>query len=402
MAKTFDFKLTIFPKLAEVKLRAKRFQERRKIHSTRKAYVRFAMAYLEVGNPRLLRGVLQQKAMYSGVLRGLGNDVEETLVHVLSIFCDRVLVPESSVLPGLRSVLFGSVTLEQVVSISGRADFGDAAALAHNVLINATEVEYRKDLLLAIVNGRPLLGSAYLDEFHFNLEDLTSPNWSAAVSLAVSSVSDGLAFGFVDSREPPTFESPYVQSIIKCITPRPFARLVINKGLLHSDLKHGTLFDACTGGIKVVGVLNEFSGDMLFKESNAAQVESSKARHSERRVVDSSDEHQSSNGIDFVKTIGDIWGLRQCALMDMALEEGEIYVYSKLLDVLQIYLFSKDIAKVKDDQEWEIIETRKALSRTGPVDAYKPKKISLEEELKTLQLKVDIDNYEYKKIPKPN
>ncbi|GAA0165353.1 hypothetical protein LIER_43712 [Lithospermum erythrorhizon] len=61
---------------------------------------------------------------------------------------------------------------------------------------------------------------------------------------------------------------------------------------------------------------------------------------------------------------------------------------------------SKDIAKVKDDQEWEIIETRKALSRTGPVNAYNPKKISLEEELKALQEKVDIDNYEYK-IPKP-
>ncbi|XP_025015710.1 uncharacterized protein LOC8266424 isoform X2 [Ricinus communis] len=64
--------------------------------------------------------------------------------------------------------------------------------------------------------------------------------------------------------------------------------------------------------------------------------------------------------------------------------------------------FSKDIAKVKDDQEWEIIETRKALSRTGPLEAYKPKKISLEEELKALQQKVDIDNYEYKRIPKPN
>ncbi|EYU39610.1 hypothetical protein ABFS82_06G189500 [Erythranthe guttata] len=63
---------------------------------------------------------------------------------------------------------------------------------------------------------------------------------------------------------------------------------------------------------------------------------------------------------------------------------------------------SKDIAKVKDDQEWEIIETRKALSRTGPVDAYKPKNISLEEELKALQQKVDIENYEYKKIPKLN
>ncbi|XVF23618.1 hypothetical protein REPUB_Repub13aG0055000 [Reevesia pubescens] len=65
-------------------------------------------------------------------------------------------------------------------------------------------------------------------------------------------------------------------------------------------------------------------------------------------------------------------------------------------------VFSKDIAKVKDDREWEIVETRKALSNTGPVDAYKPKKISLEEELKALQEKVDINNYCYKRIPRPN
>ncbi|OVA10569.1 Cytochrome c oxidase assembly protein COX16 [Macleaya cordata] len=63
---------------------------------------------------------------------------------------------------------------------------------------------------------------------------------------------------------------------------------------------------------------------------------------------------------------------------------------------------SKDVAKVKDEQEWEIIETRKALSRTGPVELYKPKKISLEDELKALQEKLDMNNYEYKKIPRPN
>ncbi|CAH1441225.1 unnamed protein product [Lactuca virosa] len=63
---------------------------------------------------------------------------------------------------------------------------------------------------------------------------------------------------------------------------------------------------------------------------------------------------------------------------------------------------SKDIAKVKDDQEWEILETKKALSRTGPIEAYKPKNLSIEEELKALQQSVDINNYEYKKIPKPN
>lgn len=38
---------------------------------------------------------------------------------------------------------------------------------------------------------------------------------------------------------------------------------------------------------------------------------------------------------------------------------------------------------MKDDQEWEIIEAKKALSRTGPVE-YKPKKLSLEEELKVV------------------
>lgn len=37
---------------------------------------------------------------------------------------------------------------------------------------------------------------------------------------------------------------------------------------------------------------------------------------------------------------------------------------------------------MKEDQEWEITEARKALSRTGPINAYKPKNISLEEELK--------------------
>lgn len=218
VAKGFDFKLAGFPKLAEVRLRAKKVvEEKRKSHSTRKAFVGFAIAFLEVGNPRLLRGILQQREMYSGVLRGLGNDDEETVVYILSILLHRVLVPESLVHPGLRSVLFGSVTLEQLASISGRVDFGDAPELAHNVLLmactdpanglmpdydrkpsplrgnlkrlvdlmkklRATEVEYHKSLLLAIVKGRPTFGSAYLDEFPYSLEDLASNNWLDALS----------------------------------------------------------------------------------------------------------------------------------------------------------------------------------------------------------------------------
>ncbi|KAL5804145.1 hypothetical protein ACOSQ3_030945 [Xanthoceras sorbifolium] len=280
VAKSFDFKLQVFSKLAEYKQRG---SDKKKKHLTRKSFVRFAMSFLEVGKPGLLRWVLQQKEMYSGVLRGLGNDEDETVIYVLSTLRNRVLTEESLVSPGLRSVLFGSVTLEQLVSISGRENGGPAAELAHHVLVmvctnpcnglmpnlkrhpyplrgnpkrllglmkklKATEISYHRDLLLAILRGRPSLGSAYLDEFPYNLEDHASPTWFANVSLAanlVLSVGSGLSFDSLDmhSHDPPSFDNADVQSILNCICPRPFSRSVINKGLLHSDflVKHGTL-----------------------------------------------------------------------------------------------------------------------------------------------------------------
>ncbi|EHA8586888.1 putative cytochrome c oxidase assembly protein cox16, mitochondrial [Cocos nucifera] len=72
------------------------------------------------------------------------------------------------------------------------------------------------------------------------------------------------------------------------------------------------------------------------------------------------------------------------------------------MGMVELHRNSKEVTKEKDDLEWEIIETTKALTRTGPKDGYEPKKISLEEELKALQQKVDINNYEYKRIPRPN
>jgi hypothetical protein len=46
---------------------------------------------------------------------------------------------------------------------------------------------------------------------------------------------------------------------------------------------------------------------------------------------------------------------------------------------------SKEVTKEKEDIEWEVVETTKALSRTGPVEgAYKPKNLSLEDELKVM------------------
>ncbi|XP_057980376.1 uncharacterized protein LOC131166095 isoform X2 [Malania oleifera] len=280
VAKSFNFKLTIFPKLAEYKMKQ---IEKKVKHSTRKPFISFAMSFLEMGKPGLLRWVLQQKEMYSGVLRGLGNDDEETILYVLSTLRDRVLIEESLVPPSLRSVLFGSVTLEKLVSISGRENGGPAAEMAHSVLImvctdpsnglmpdlnkhpnplrgnpkrilglmrklKATEVGYHRDLLLAIVRGRPSFGSSYMDEFPYNLEDFASSTWFAAVSLAanlISTVAFSCPVGFLDfqSQDPPSFNSPNVQYIMKCICPRPFRRSVVNKGLLHADslVKHGTL-----------------------------------------------------------------------------------------------------------------------------------------------------------------
>ncbi|KAJ7963838.1 Nucleolar pre-ribosomal-associated protein 1 [Quillaja saponaria] len=300
VAKNFDFKLGEFMKLGVYK--KKRNEERRK-QSMRKSFVGFAMSFLEVGNPGLLRWILQQKEMYSGVLRGLGHDDDETVVYVLLTLQDRVLVEQSMVPPGLRSVIFGSVTLEQLIDISGRGG-GPTAELAYNVLLKvctdpnnglmpdlkrqpsplrgnpkrimglmkklqATEIGYHRDLLLAIVKGRPSFGSAYLEEFPYNIEDYLSPSWLAAISLAadlISSVGTGLSFGFLNyqSYDQPSFDGADMQSIMKCLFPRPFSRSMINKGLLHSDflVKHGTLrflFEVLKLLDYLVGALNHGS-----------------------------------------------------------------------------------------------------------------------------------------------
>lgn len=279
VAKSFDFKLPVFIKLADYKQKKHTMKKK---HSTRKPFVGFAMSFLEVGNPRLLRWVLQQREMYSVVLRGLGDDDEETIVYVLSTLRDKILVPESLIPPGLRSVLFGSVTLDRLINISSSSDGDVSAELAHSVLVavctdpsnglmsdltrqpsplrgnpkrlldlmkklKATEVEYHRDLLLAIVKGRPSLACLYMDEYPYNLEDHASPSWFAAVSLAadlISSVGSDSPFSFIDSlHDCPSFNSSDVQCVMKCICPRPFTRLVINKGLLHPNplVKHGSL-----------------------------------------------------------------------------------------------------------------------------------------------------------------
>ncbi|CAI8619493.1 unnamed protein product [Vicia faba] len=279
VAKSFDFKVAGFTALAK---RTRKSEGKREV-LLRKSFVGFAMSFLEVGKPGLLRWILQQREMYSGVLRGLENDDDETVVFVLSTLRDYVLVEASLVPPGLRSVLFGSVTLEQLVGICGREGGGDAAKIAFDVLVLVctdpsnglmpdskkrphplkgnqkrmmdllkkmwpTEVQYHRDLLLAIVNARPSFGLLYLKEFPHNVENYKSSSWIFAVSLAadlVSSISNGISKEFGNSRSnvSSSIDNIDLLDIVKCLFPRPFSRSMFNKGLHHANsfVKHGTL-----------------------------------------------------------------------------------------------------------------------------------------------------------------
>lgn len=83
--------------------------------------------------------------------------------------------------------------------------------------------------------------------------------------------------------------------------------------------------------------------------------------------------------------------------MLISFKAGEYFSFLVLLLSVALVLmgwngsfnFSKEVSKEKDDLEWELLESTKALSRTGPMEGYKPKKFSLEEELKVFSF------YEY-------
>jgi len=87
VAKSFNFKLAEFGRIASANQRRK--QELR-VGLLRKPFVGFAMLFLEVEKPWLLQWVLQQREMYSGLLRRLGSDDDETVVFVLTVLRERI------------------------------------------------------------------------------------------------------------------------------------------------------------------------------------------------------------------------------------------------------------------------------------------------------------------------
>uniref|UniRef100_A0A0E0KVH8 Nucleolar pre-ribosomal-associated protein 1 N-terminal domain-containing protein n=1 Tax=Oryza punctata TaxID=4537 RepID=A0A0E0KVH8_ORYPU len=310
IAKSFDFKMAVLPQLSGVrKKRGGRDGGNRKkgtdFGSTRRSFVGFAMSFLEVGNPRMLRWILQQRELYSGVLRGIGDDDTDTTVYILSTLRNNVLVDESLVPPGLRSVLFGSATLEQLSLISGNLDAGEAADIAHEVLVmvctdpknglmpssnlrgnhkrlldlmkklKATEVVHHKNLLLAIVSKSLSLCSAYMSEFPYSIEPRPSSSWFSAISLAADMISsvkcDGIFQNLLStSHDLVSVDDEQVQVMLKCIVPNMCTRAVINRGLLHSDdlVKHGALrlvFESINLLCDVIEVINDIVSNARVK-----------------------------------------------------------------------------------------------------------------------------------------
>ncbi|CAN6468946.1 unnamed protein product [Victoria cruziana] len=296
VVKKFDFSMKAFVELAETRPRKMATKakngETKKKSSSRPAFIEFAMAFLQASDPRALRWVLQKREIYARVLHSLSRDDEKTISFVLYTLQNKVLSAESLVPPSLQSVLFGDATLEQLSDISGNPDAGDAALAAYRTLMivctdpshglmpessdNLTkpgrladrstlkgnpgrllrlmlklrplEVAYHKDLLLAIIGGRPSIAASYMESFPYNLEPRPSPHWFSSILLAsdlVSSVNVGTClFSSIPLQiEPPKLDCSGIQTVLKCILPSSLTRLVINRGLLHSNVlvRHGSL-----------------------------------------------------------------------------------------------------------------------------------------------------------------
>ncbi|KAK1325111.1 hypothetical protein QJS10_CPA01g00908 [Acorus calamus] len=298
VAKVFDFK-----KVTKARMKG----------SVRRAFVEFAMSFLESGNPGLRGWVLQQKEVNECVLHKLAKDDDETVVLVLSTLRDRVLCEESLVRAPLRSVLFGSRTLEQLIELSGR-EASVASKISHKVLLmvctdprnglmpglglkgnegrlldlmkklKAAEIKRHRKLLLAIVKGRPSLGSDYMDEFPYHLEPRSSPLWFSAISLAadlVMSMRVHPSFAKDPSRseDPPALDDPEVQCILKRIIPCALNRSMMNKGLLHSDIlvKHSSL-RLLLESLKSVDLLFSSLDDVIMNMSLKQETETSNQR----------------------------------------------------------------------------------------------------------------------------
>lgn len=62
----------------------------------------------------------------------------------------------------------------------------------------------------------------------------------------------------------------------------------------------------------------------------------------------------------------------------------------------------REVQRAKEDEDWIILQTSKNISRDGPLEggSLPRPKLNLEDELKKLMEKVNINDFEYKPVPK--
>lgn len=79
--------------------------------------------------------------------------------------------------------------------------------------------------------------------------------------------------------------------------------------------------------------------DIVISGVNSSEVD----LFEEGEASDSGGEQQLKDGADIVESIRDIWGLSQCSMTQMNIEDVDTFFYSKILDSLKIYYVSSGI-----------------------------------------------------------
>lgn len=173
-----------------------------------------------VGDPGLLRWVLQKRPLYASVLHGLASDDDSTIIEVLHVLQQKVLSDAALVPTGLQSALFGDVALEQLAQIVADEQLGDSKEVAYGMLMSlctnpahglcpespsawgpppgaktgafgggqgrllrfmcrlqAIKVVQHREILLATARATPRLAAAYLDSVPFSVEPQPAPVW---------------------------------------------------------------------------------------------------------------------------------------------------------------------------------------------------------------------------------
>ncbi|EFJ08041.1 hypothetical protein SELMODRAFT_132552 [Selaginella moellendorffii] len=92
-------------------------------------------------------------------------------------------------------------------------------------------------------------------------------------------------------------------------------------------------------------------------------------------------------------------GSNRFFLFGLPIIAGSVIGY---VGIAQIVAGRTEVVHERDERDWELLKVTQALSKEGILKNFKQRKpTTLEEELKAIQQHVDINNFEYKKVPRP-